>query len=347
MSNRIDRILQQWYPLRDTQAWVLATIVNTERSVYRKAGAMMLINEHGNTLGLLSGGCLEGDLKRLAQRVLTEEKSQRAFYDFDPYGLNNDEPWQKGLGCGGAVEIQLQAINAANAYLGFADIHRLLCEGKAVEYHRRFDLVELETNHWRVCANKPTSLFHRYDDADKNAWCSIGLIPSPHLVIFGGGIDAQPLAKIAHDIGYDVSVFDQRIGNAAKENFPYAACFHQELSTLDQNLGLRKADAVVIMQHNLSLDAQALKLAKIVQPQYLGILGPAHRRQRVEELAGVSEKDFNGVYKGPTGLDIGGHLPETIALSICAEIHQCLEGNAQTQLLDAFQAETTQSHRST
>ena len=38
---------------------VLATVVHTEGSAYRRAGAMMLICENGRSVGMISGGCLE------------------------------------------------------------------------------------------------------------------------------------------------------------------------------------------------------------------------------------------------------------------------------------------------
>ena len=38
---------------------VLATVVRTEGSAYRRAGAMMLICEDGRSVGMISGGCLE------------------------------------------------------------------------------------------------------------------------------------------------------------------------------------------------------------------------------------------------------------------------------------------------
>ncbi|MEZ7501971.1 XdhC family protein [Psychrobacter sp. Arc29] len=38
---------------------VLATVIRTEGSAYRRAGAMMLICEDGRSVGMISGGCLE------------------------------------------------------------------------------------------------------------------------------------------------------------------------------------------------------------------------------------------------------------------------------------------------
>ena len=49
---------------------VLATVVATEGSTYRKSGAQMLIAAGGELRGLLSGGCLEVDLVLHAREVL-------------------------------------------------------------------------------------------------------------------------------------------------------------------------------------------------------------------------------------------------------------------------------------
>lgn len=331
MSTRIDHLLAQWYPQRDQYEWVLATIVNTERSVYRKAGAIMLINELGETLGLLSGGCLEGDIKRLAKKVIAEETPITTHYDFDP---GSDVPWQQGLGCGGAVEIQLQRIHQENNYLGFTNIHARLSDGLAVEYHRHLHISETEQFCWELkIPSQQTNTFKRYQSENNTHWCSILFLPSPHLLIIGGGIDAEPLANIANAIGWRVSVADGRIGYATPEKFPTAVCYQKDIASLETQLRKQRVDAVVVMQHNVHLDAAALNTCAALQPRYVGLLGPAHRRERVMALAKISESDFNGVFKGPTGFDIGASLPETIALSICAEIHQVIEGNGQTELL--------------
>ncbi len=331
MSTRIDHVLAQWYPRRDQYEWVLATIVNTERSVYRKAGAIMLINELGETLGLLSGGCLEGDLKRLAKKVITQETPVTVHYDFDP---ESDVPWQKGLGCGGAVEIQLHSIHQENNYYGFADIHACLSEGEALEYHRLIDIAEADKMQWKI-KTEPTQgqVFKRYSGEHEKEWCSILFLPRPHILIIGGGIDAEPLAEIANSIGWRVSVVEGRVGYAAPEKFPNARCYHHDVRALNPNIFTQKVDAVVVMQHNVNLDAAALQFCASIQPRYVGLLGPSHRRNRVMAAADISEKDFVGLLKGPTGFDIGASLPETIALSICAEIHQVIEGNGQAELL--------------
>ena len=53
MSNRFQHILHQWQAQKDDCEWVLATIIETKGSAYRKAGARMMINSFGKSFGPL------------------------------------------------------------------------------------------------------------------------------------------------------------------------------------------------------------------------------------------------------------------------------------------------------
>lgn len=68
--NHLLHMLKAWHQSRDSHQWVLATISGTDGSAYRKSGAMMLVNDMGQQLGLLSGGCLEADIVRQARKCL-------------------------------------------------------------------------------------------------------------------------------------------------------------------------------------------------------------------------------------------------------------------------------------
>jgi len=107
---------------------VLATIIETIGSTYRKAGAQMLIAHNGQAAGLLSGGCAESDLIERAQRVFTSGQAEIA--TFDTRG-SDDVIWGIGLGCEGAMRILLSRIDNANDYQPFAYI------SECKEQHRR------------------------------------------------------------------------------------------------------------------------------------------------------------------------------------------------------------------
>jgi xanthine/CO dehydrogenase XdhC/CoxF family maturation factor len=48
----------------------LATVVGIAGSAYRRPGAKLLVEEGGGTLGGVSGGCLEADVREVAAVVL-------------------------------------------------------------------------------------------------------------------------------------------------------------------------------------------------------------------------------------------------------------------------------------
>ena len=56
----------------------------------------------------------------------------------------------------------------------------------------------------------------------------------------------------------------------------------------------------------------------------MALLGPSARKQQVLEIAGLNDALLRVPLAGPAGLDLGGELPESIALAILAECHACL-----------------------
>ncbi len=335
MTVRFDRLLQQWYPQRDELNWVLGTVIATQKSVYRKAGAMMLLNSLGQRFGLLSGGCLEGKLMEEARRALMRDSAHVVEYDLR---AESDAGWQQGIGCGGAVHILLQPLTRDNRYLGLDQIHLALQKKDDMLYLQRIDQPGLASDCWDITAvddpkvavlpalrHHPSQVFYRASQE----WLATPMFPAPHLLIFGGGADARPLARLANEIGWQVSVADARVGYADASDFPAANTIDKAVSAItDDELG-HPADAIVIMHHNITLDAEALRFAQTSDARYVGILGPEHRRRRVENAAGLHCTDFKHHYCGPAGIDIGAQLPETIALSILSECHRVIEGHCR------------------
>lgn len=112
---------------RDAPQLVLATVVSTEGSTYRKPGAMLLSNAAGSFAGLISGGCLETDLVAQAQEVLERGTPRRLTYD-----LKDDDELVLGLGlgCGGAVHLLLQRLERAQDFAPLGPLFRRLENGR-------------------------------------------------------------------------------------------------------------------------------------------------------------------------------------------------------------------------
>src|SRR6266446_2107190 len=82
----------------------LAINLHTAGSTYSKPGALLLIAANGDYAGLLSGGCLEGDLRERARSVI--ETGEPRIVSYDMRGPE-DLLWGLGLGCEGAMQILL------------------------------------------------------------------------------------------------------------------------------------------------------------------------------------------------------------------------------------------------
>src|SRR5215510_7629062 len=84
----------------------IATVVRIQGSSYRRPGAKFLIEDDGRTLGGVSGGCLESDVREIAMRVMETGTPRLLHYDT---GDDDRTVWGLGLGCNGSVDIFVQS----------------------------------------------------------------------------------------------------------------------------------------------------------------------------------------------------------------------------------------------
>ncbi|QYK02871.1 XdhC family protein [Shewanella psychrotolerans] len=334
MSHHIEDLLSGWLAAPDDE-WVLAVITDVKGSAYRKVGAMMLINSMGKSIGLVSGGCLEADLRRHGQKALQTGKAIALCYDASD---ESDASYQ--LGCGGIVQLMLVPLCKENHYLHFAELSEALVQSthcfyqlslctqsapqqaiQSAVFRDQFD-VDKTLSNLRL-SDFTTAGIHQTD-------CPSLVIPLRsryRIAIFGGGLDAQPVSRIALELGWQVNVVDERTSYARAHDFVGAKVFKQPLESLDDDFW-QGVDAAIIMQHNLKLDAKALSLIQKngCDIAYLALLGPGHRRDKVLGLAQVQLSDIKLFFSAPAGLALGGELPQSVALSILSECHGVLHG---------------------
>ena len=93
-------ILGEWrrsQPNRPGRSHTLATLVRVEGSSYRRPGARMLIRPDGKTIGSLSAGCLEEEVKLRAREVF--ETAEPALISFDT---------RRRFGCAGRIDVLIE-----------------------------------------------------------------------------------------------------------------------------------------------------------------------------------------------------------------------------------------------
>ena len=84
----------------------LARVVDLDGSGPRAPGAAMAVNERGEVIGSVSGGCVEGAVVTEALDVLrTGERKVVTF------GYSDDEAFSVGLTCGGTIHLFLEPLD--------------------------------------------------------------------------------------------------------------------------------------------------------------------------------------------------------------------------------------------
>ncbi|MBV1702060.1 MAG: XdhC family protein [Hyphomicrobiales bacterium] len=83
----------------------LATVVETWGSAPRPVGSHLVIDETGNFVGSVSGGCVEGDVIAKALDVIGDGRSRTL-----EFGVADETAWRVGLSCGGRIKVYLEKI---------------------------------------------------------------------------------------------------------------------------------------------------------------------------------------------------------------------------------------------
>jgi xanthine/CO dehydrogenase XdhC/CoxF family maturation factor len=267
---------------------LLATVIATRGSSYRKPGARMLVTRAGWQAGSVSGGCLEADVVRRAAWLVEQGTAELKTFD-------TSEDGEAALGCGGELDVLLEPFRAES------------------ETARALAAV--------VEARRPATLVARLPGGGE--WRQ-ELRPSPRLVVCGAGHDALPVASMAGTLGWDVHVVDWRSGQAKPERFPGAAV-HLVAADRLAALPLEAGCAIVVMSHHLVYDARVLEVVLASPlPTFIGVLGPPKRTASLlEQLPkGLPVERL----RAPVGLALGGEGPAAVALSMLAEIHAAFHG---------------------
>lgn len=328
MTMQLSAMLSTWAPKRDKEEWVLGTVFKTEGSSYRKPGAMSLISSGGDQLGLLSGGCLEADIRLNARKVMASGVPVCIRYDGDD---EDDLSYRLGIGCGGVVYVLLELINADNNYQGLLEVQAALTARQSGQLRQHIPRTGMQSLPSTFSVDSTLTRKRAKSVLGKTGeetWLSSHITPAPHLLVAGGGIDAQPVVILANQLGWETTVWDPRPANARDEFFHIAdhrlRCSVEELSDQVQALSI---NAAMVMTHSVPMDAQSLQALANKGLDYVGLLGPSHRRDEVFQEAGLIDGNFEPTVDGPAGFDIGGELPESIALSVIAKCHDAIFGS--------------------
>ncbi|MGB5434806.1 MAG: XdhC family protein [Maribacter sp.] len=293
---------------------VLATVVDLDGSSYRRPGVRMLITGDGKSIGAVSGGCVEKEVIRQAQSVLKDGIPKMMTYD-----------GRYRLGCEGLLYILIEPFSPSDEFLNAFEIHLEIRKPfRVTSYFSHSEGVNESFGSLIQLADK-TYTFRNYKRSKEEMQVFVqDMKPCFKLMIIGAEHDAVQLSGYASLTGWEVTVVVAPYERKTLADFPGA----QELCCVDaENLEVGLIDdqtAVMLMTHNYVKDLQFLLRIMEVQPAYLGILGPANRRETllgelIERNPEIEPSFFDTIY-GPSGLNIGAETAQEISIAILAEI---------------------------
>lgn len=343
---------------------VLATVVKVEGSAYRHPGSRMLIARDGHYCGMISGGCLEGDL---VKKVWWYSRAGLPVVKIYDTAAEENGEFGFGLGCQGVVYVLLERLGQDNAFAAFL-IHCLAsrqrgvvatligvtgCAHTSVGQRLLVDQ-DGEVSGGLLSTNLLEALRVEADEIMVKGgsrlvtfeWCG-GIIeafveaiePPPVLVIFGVGNDVIPLMRLAKELGYDVTVAGHRSATVTAARFPMAdRVIALPAGSLPSAALPGKEASVVLMTHSYASDLELLRALLPRKLVYLGVLGPRERTERMLKDLRIGSNalrvDQPEWLHAPVGLDIGVDTPQAIALAILAEIQAIQAGRNGGMLRD-------------
>ena len=169
MSHELDRILDA---VRTTERGILVTLIRTTGSTYRRPGARAVITESGATCGLVSGGCIERDLRERMKEWMNEFTPRLVTYDST---TDADLVFGSGLGCRGTLDLLVEPFDAAHP--------------PAIAAFR-----------WN--AREPVVWTSHFDGRE----ILVEAIRPPRAIaVFGNGADVEPVIALAERLGWRVA----------------------------------------------------------------------------------------------------------------------------------------------
>lgn len=292
----------------------LVTVIKTWGSSPRPPGSLLAMNNAGQFIGSVSGGCVE---ESLLASYCNGELAGMAPTMID-FGVDRQDATRVGLPCGGRLELLIEQLTEADS---IAPCLARLRNGELIA--RTVNLANGEVS------LAPGDSSPEFQLTETSVVKTFG--PTWQLLLIGDGQLARHLASMARHLDFCVTICDPREAFAPLD--PLTDVHYSRIMPDDAVQGLSDPGrtAIVTLAHDPRQDDLGLSAALESQAFYIGALGSKRsaqaRRQRLASL-GYNAQQIDRIH-GPAGLHIGSKRPAEIALSILAQITAIRNGITQ------------------
>lgn len=316
MIYEFERIINGYQKaVQEGQRVVMASVVALEGSSYRRPGVRMLLREDGHMEGAVSGGCVEREVFRQARSVFETGKPRVMTYD-----------GRFRLGCEGILYILIEPLDPGVAFVDRFHLAMEKRESLVLTSGFVSEDATLDSGGTLVTFADGTMMPLRKQGIEEKAPETFRqeLAPSFRLLIIGAEHDAEKVSRAACFLGWQPVIVAPADDARTAVNFPSA---YKVVNTTPEHFDMSLIDeqsAVLLMSHSYVTDLKYLLKLKDQDLAYLGVLGPARRRERLfvdlmEQCADLNPEKLERIH-GPAGLQLGAETPEEIAVAVVAEI---------------------------
>jgi xanthine dehydrogenase accessory factor len=297
------------------QQWCLALVLHTQGSTPRKVGALMAIGADADgivsAIGSIGGGLAEARVISAAQALLGERARANFASELmiDLAGTTAvAQPQHSGI-CGGSMRIALRCPDLAWLQAHCDEVIAALAAGEDV-----YLTPDTFATGLKACTEAQSD--------------HIVLRARPPCLIGGGGHCGAALASVLTQVGFPVSLVDERGQIIGCSTAPEIVRFAHWQPALANMAG--KTPIAVLLSRNYQQDLLALDAiaAAGVAFSYIGMMGSARRIRLVLAERPALDPSVSSVLRAPVGLPIGAETPMEIAISIAAELIQHTNASA-------------------
>jgi len=334
---------------------VLATVIRTAGSTPRNPGAKMLVLKDGRVYGTIGGGLGEAVVISEASSVFNNKSSKKY-----RVSMTSDIAAGEGMVCGGEMEVFIDFISGGDRETRQVFAAYSEAQGKN-ENPLLVTITDIDDDKKEILGRKmvflPANseagdlgcaeateqarlLAGRFQTARKPELVTLAGgsrlntveklellfepgVPTPQILILGGGHITVPLVKISSVLGYRTIVVDDRPSFADTARFPEAGrVICAGFKGFLKNFKVAPETYIIIVTRGHMHDLGCLREVINQPAAYIGMIGSRRKIKMIMtqlEKEGISRERLNEVHS-PIGLDIGAETPEEIALSILAEI---------------------------
>jgi len=260
----------------------LATLVEIRGGAARSLGAHLAVSSNGHYCGYLSGGCIEAAVAAEALEAIADGADRVVKYG------EGSPFFDIVLPCGGGVTIAIHVLHAIEP------LETVLYQLSA----RRTVALSYDA--------KSQALTHSPTVPPRSGWYDGYFLsvyrPLSRVVISGQTAEAEAVSRLAQASGYEIQLLSSSRNSDA--------------------IDIDTFTAVVLLHHDLDLEAVVLERALQSPAFYIGALGSTRTHRRRTELlrtAGVSSESIDRI-RAPIGLFGPTRDAASLALSVLADV---------------------------